>query len=84
MSKTRNFQTNKNSENRFKEKVKRTTTEILIEIEETVAVRRTEKSFKTETKSDRLKGENNTCQFCGQPISIIEKLQQEKNEDGNE
>ncbi len=63
--------------------MKRTTTEILIEIEETVAVRHTEKSFNTETKTNRLSGEYNACPFCGQPISIIEKLQQEKNEDGN-
>ncbi len=61
--------------------MKRTVTEILIEIEETVAVRHTEKSFNSETKSDRLKGEYAACPFCGQPISIIEKLKQEKNDE---
>lgn len=54
--------------------MKRTTTEILIEVEETVAVRHTEKSFNTEIKTDRLTGEYAACPFCGQPIVIIEKL----------
>ncbi len=64
----------------FKEKVKRTTTEIFIEVEETVAVRQTEKSSNTETKTTRLTGEYTACPFCGSPILINEKFKQEKNE----
>ena len=65
-------------------KMKRTTTEILIEVEETVAVRMTEKSLNTEIKSDQLTNEYMACPFCGQPILNIEELKQEKNENRND
>lgn len=65
--------------------MKRTITEILIEIEETVAVRQTEKTLVADTATINNGGETNICPFCGQSVSTAEKLQKEndENEKGN-
>ena len=64
-------------------KMKRTTTEILIEVEETVAVRLTEKTSNTEkNKSDQLTDELTTCPVCEQTINKSKHL--ENKGDSNE
>ena len=51
--------------------MKRTITEIFVEVEETVAVRMTEKSSDTEIKSEQLTNEYSACPFCGRTINKI-------------
>ncbi|MCA1625534.1 MAG: hypothetical protein LC768_14055 [Acidobacteria bacterium] len=60
--------------------MKRTITEILVEVEETVAVRLTEKTSNIENKTDQLADKHTTCPFCGQTIHVTKHLQS-KNED---
>jgi hypothetical protein len=49
--------------------MKRTTTEVFIEIEEIVAVRQTE-------KSERLIEEETVCPFCGQTLNEIKEIKE--------
>jgi hypothetical protein len=51
--------------------MKRTITEIIVEVEETVAVRVKEQSVNAESESNDLKDEHSTCPLCGQPVGKI-------------
>ncbi|MBA3599878.1 MAG: hypothetical protein H0W45_01370 [Acidobacteria bacterium] len=62
--------------------MKRTTTEILIEVEESVAVRLTEKTSNTENTLDQLTNKQTNCPFCGRTIQKSKDL--ENKGDSNE
>ena len=51
--------------------MKRTTTEIFIEVEEFVAVRMKEKAVNAENESNHLSDQHAACPVCGQPIGKI-------------
>jgi len=55
--------------------MKRTTTEILIEVEESVAVRLTEKTSNIENTLDQLTNGQTSCPFCGQTINKSKDLE---------
>lgn len=61
--------------------MKRTATEIFIEVEEIVAVRMKEKSANAESDLNRLTNNHRACPFCRQAIlkTIAEKSEKEKN-----
>jgi hypothetical protein len=67
-------------DNRSFLEMKRTITEIFVEVEETVAVRVTEKTSNVENKTDQLMDNHTACPFCGQPVPATKNLQS-KNED---
>ena len=65
--------------------MKRTITEIIVEVEETVAVRVNEKSAAAdESAPSRLKDEHPICPACGQPVGRIIELEKEEPGSGNE
>ena len=55
--------------------MKRTVTEIFIEVEETVAVRMTEKSSDEKTELNLLTNEHSACPFCGQTMNKIIEIE---------
>jgi hypothetical protein len=57
------------------EKMKRTTTEILIEIEETVQVWKTKQPVTVEGKTDVAVIDTIVCPFCGAEVSPAENLE---------
>jgi hypothetical protein len=61
--------------------MKRTITEIIVEVEETVAVRLKEKSAADENASSSLKGEHPICPVCGQPTGRIIEVEKENRTD---
>jgi hypothetical protein len=58
--------------------MKRTITEIIVEVEETLAVRVKEKSAADESASSRLKDARPVCPVCGQTVDKI--IEAEKGE----
>jgi len=65
--------------------MKRTITEILVEVEETVCMRRTKQSAAVEEKLNALTADEIVCPFCGGAFSPAKSLEnQNKLENQNE
>ncbi|HEX8734380.1 MAG TPA: hypothetical protein VF721_03605 [Pyrinomonadaceae bacterium] len=60
--------------------MKRTVTEIIVEVEETVAVRVKEKSVSAAGEPNDLKDGHSTCPVCGQPLNKIIEVEKEESD----